>query len=85
MILENFVSDTASDGPMKWLTKKCGHELGLAVVDLFLSRPELRNVGKTMNEMVALFAFHTQYNWEAESDNREGGFSQEVKDRCSVS
>lgn len=85
IIVQNFFIDTALDGPLKWLTKKCGHELGLGIVDELMVRTELREVGRTMRDIVAVFAFHTQVNWELKSSSGESRLSQQVRDRCDVS
>ena len=82
IIVQNF---TALDGPLKWLTKKCGHELGLGIVDELMARTELREVGRTMRDIVGVFAFHTQVNWGLTSSCGESLLSQQVTERCDVS
>jgi len=85
VIVQNFFVDTALDGPLKWLTKKCGHELGLGIVDELMARTELREVGRTMRDIVDVFAFHTQVNWDSHSSWGESRLSQQVRERCDVS
>lgn len=85
IIVQNFLVDTALDGPLKWLTKKYRHELGLGIVDELMARTELREVGRTMRDIVAVFTFHTQVNWELQSNDGESRSSQQVKERCNVS
>jgi hypothetical protein len=85
IIVQNFFADTALDGPLKWLTKKCGHELGLGIVDELMVRTELRAVGRTLRDIVGVFAFYTQVNWELQSSSGESRLSQQVMERCDVS
>jgi hypothetical protein len=84
-IYQNFFVDTALDGPLKWLTKKCGYELGQGIIEVFLTRTELREVGKTLRDIASVFVLNTRLNWELESSSGYCRLSQSMKERYDIS
>lgn len=82
-IATNFFKDTAQFGPLQWLARRYGHELRQGIVDEFLARTELKEVGRCMRDIATFFCFLFSGKGSSSSGGEESRLSQDVRQNVS--